>query len=96
MVLVQTIYFTLAVICICTYGTNINQNLLENIGAKYDGKVSVIAYIMQGQFLVILACHIPYAYYSGKESMLIIVDELMRKSISLTLSKKLMLEDENL
>lgn len=44
---------------------------------------------MQFLFLIILACHIPYLYYSGKESLLIIIDETMRKSISFTLSKKL-------
>lgn len=43
---------------------------------------------MQLFFLVILACHIPYLYFSGKESILIIVDEIMRGSTSLAMAIK--------
>jgi len=50
-------------------------------------------YVMQFLFLIILACHIPYLFYSGKEAILIIIDELMRQSISLVLSKKLLQEN---
>jgi len=90
MALVQSIYFTLAIVCIFTYGSEINQKVLVNIGNEYNGGVSIWAYIMQSLFLIILACHIPYLYFSGKESLLIIIDEIMRKSISYTLSKKLL------
>ena len=44
-------------------------------------------------FLIILACHVPYLFFSGKEALLIMIDEQMRKSISLTLSKKLLNEN---
>jgi hypothetical protein len=90
MALVQTIYFSLAIVCILTYGSEIKEKVLANIGTPIDGKVSIWAYIMQSLFLIILACHIPYLYFSGKESLLIIIDEIMRKSISYTLSKKLL------
>jgi hypothetical protein len=50
---------------------------------------------MQIFFLIILACHIPYLYFSGKEAMLICIDELMRRSISLVLSKKALQEEIN-
>lgn len=48
---------------------------------------------MQFLFMIILACHIPYLFFSGKEALLIMIDEVMRESISLTLSKKLLQED---
>jgi hypothetical protein len=45
---------------------------------------------MQAIFLVILGCHIPYCFYGGKECILIIIDEYMRKTLSYALSKKLL------
>lgn len=64
--------------------------MLNNIGQKYEGgKVYWEAYLMQAIFLVIMACHIPFVNFAGKESLLIIVDEAHRKSISATISLKL-------
>lgn len=95
MVLVQSLYFALAICCIFMFGSTLNSSVLENIGEPYQGEVGLGSYVSQGLFLVILACHIPYLYYSGKESLLIIIDEIMRKSISMTLAKKLMVRAEN-
>jgi hypothetical protein len=44
---------------------------------------------MQSLFAIILACHIPYLFFSGKEALLIIFDEIMRKSISKQLESSL-------
>jgi hypothetical protein len=69
----------LAVAAIFTYGSTLKKNVLENIGEKYGDKpVGWQTYLMQFLFLIILACHIPYVFYGGKESFLIIIDETMR------------------
>ena len=82
------------------YGSLIEGDILGSISKAYpidkEGKslpgavVYPESYVMQILFLIIIACHIPYLFFAGKEALLIIIDEYMRNSISATLSKKLL------
>jgi hypothetical protein len=47
------------------------------------------AYLCQASFCIVLMCHVPFIFFSGKEALLILVDEIMRKSISNALWHKL-------
>jgi hypothetical protein len=63
------------------YGSKIKDSLLSNIGDFKDpvtNKSYWEVYMMQVLFILILICHIPYIFYSGKESLLIIIDEIMK------------------
>ena len=89
--LTAVIYFTLAIVSIFMFGEELETQVLINIGTARttDGKAFWEAYIVQISFSIVLLCHIPFIFTSGKEGLLIIIDELMRKSISNALWHKL-------
>ena len=62
-----------------------------NIGdqTRDSGGVYPEAVIVQSSFMVVLTCHIPFIFFSGKEALCIFVDEILRKSISRTLWNKI-------
>ena len=89
--LTACIYFTLAIVSIFMFGEALDTQVLKNIGEARtaDGKPFWEAYIVQISFSIVLLCHIPFIFTSGKEGLLIIIDEIMRKSISNALWHKL-------
>lgn len=72
------IYVTSPLLAHGLYGENIEKNLLKSI-SKEDGAFPVILEII---FLFIPALSIPTIFFVGKEAVLIIFDEITRKTYS--------------
>lgn len=83
----MTLYLIISVIGIALFGNDINSSVLVNFGTitTPTGKPFWESAIIQFAFIIVLMCHIPFVYFAGKEAVLIIVDELHRKSISTVL-----------
>ena len=72
------IYILLSVLSIYMFGSTVNENVLNNVVEMK----SLASFIIRISFLIVLACHIPYVYFSGKESLLIMIDEVRFNSMS--------------
>jgi amino acid permease len=90
------IYTTVALISIGMFGDNLQSVVLVNIGTAktQSGGTFWESYVTQVSFMVLLSCHIPFIFFAGKEGLLIIIDELDRKSISSALWHKLYATNE--
>lgn len=81
------LYIGLGILSIFVFGSSISSNLLNNVNTE----TSITSYIIRVAFMIVLACHIPYIFYFTKESLLIMIDEVRRGSMThaleLTLQK---------
>lgn len=76
--------------CVMLFGETLELtkgNSLYNIGYYEEGNAAGL--VLQIFFFVVLGAHIPFMFFVGKESFLILIDELDRRSISLTLQKRM-------
>ena len=91
--LTGSIYFAVGIICSLMFGKTLESSVLLNIGysrhSDDPSKGFWEAYICQISFMVVLMCHIPFIFFSGKEALLTVIDEIQRKSISSALWHKL-------
>ena len=92
-----SIYFCVGIICCLMFGPTLESSVLLNIGDAHPRGEPTSSfwegYICQIAFMLVLTSHIPFIFFSGKEGVLIIIDELMRKSISSALWHKLQNND---
>jgi amino acid permease len=73
-----TVYVIVSVVALLKFGTGLHDNVLDNV-AHMTGGLSIAIDII---FLLIAMMHIPIVLFVGKEALLIIIDEVMRKSYS--------------
>ena len=78
-------YSTVAIIGILLFGSKISTDLLTNISQR-TGTVSIL---MRVVYCFLLLLHLPYFFFSVKEYTLVIIDELLNRSLSTHLEQKL-------
>ena len=90
--LTLSIYVFLAIVCLFLFGRSvrIGTNIMDNVNTELAINPSRYeSYALQILFSIVLACHIPFIFFSGKESLCIIIDEIDRRSISQTLDERI-------
>jgi hypothetical protein len=80
------VYLTVSLVAIYMFGSLISSNVLDNVGNE---GATWAALVLRFAFLLVIGCHIPYIFFSGKESLLIMIDEVTRQTISRSLENKL-------
>ena len=98
---VTLFYSSLALVGIYTFGSAITHHstILLSIGAECTDHPSEpcprISVLLRLIFMIVVAAHIPFIFFSGKEGILIVVDEVDRRSVSRALEFKMrVLEEE--
>lgn len=67
------IYVSCGILAVYLFGSSTSDNILNNICEQ----TSFLSYFIRAAFLILLACHIPYVFFLGKEGACIVVDEIM-------------------
>lgn len=78
--LAMAIYIALSILSIYTFGSLLKPDVINNVGEEINHEWESVT--LRVAFAIVIICHIPYVFFSGKESFLILVDEWDRRSIS--------------
>ena len=85
LVFVFLVYFSFSYFAIDSYGKGIQPNIFENLKQEK----TIPSYFIRIIFLFIFLSNIPFGFLAGKESLLIIIDEIMTRRMSNELSQRL-------
>lgn len=80
----MAIYISTGLLAIYLFGTSLSENTLDNIADEGKNFLSMAVRIF---FACVVACHVPYCFYYGKEGCCLVADELSRSSTSQQLEK---------
>lgn len=75
----MSIYISTGLLAIYLFGSNLSDNTLDNIGEEGKNFLSMAVRIF---FACVVACHVPYCFYYGKEGCCIVADEIANSSTS--------------
>ena len=67
------IYISLSVLSIYTFGSSLQADVIINVSNEINHKWESIT--LRVAFAIVIICHILYLFFSGKEAMLILIDE---------------------
>lgn len=81
------LYVTLSILSIFTFGSHLKPDVIANVGEEVDHAWESIT--LRIAFAIVIICHIPFVFFSSKESFLTLIDEWDRRSISRSLDKSL-------
>ena len=87
LVMAMMVYIALSILSIFTFGSHLKPDVISNVGEEVDHKWESIT--LRIAFAIVIVCHIPYVFFGGKESFLILIDEWDRRSISRSLDRSL-------
>jgi len=94
-VIAIVVYFGVSVLGILIFGKNVTLNagnLISNINEESQNKkggTHFEAYVMRILYFIIVVTHTPPIFFPGKEAVLIMIDEIDRRSISNTLDERI-------
>jgi len=79
------VYLTLGVAGLSIFGSSVTSNILTDLAETNN---IVLSYTLRIIFVFVVLFHMPFIFYSGKESFLIVFDEFDRKSLTKVLEEK--------
>lgn len=65
-IIVFFVYTIVALLALYMFGSTLNSNVLENISLETGWESIVLRFA----FMIVVACHIPFIFFSGKECLI--------------------------